>query len=263
MSSTGMDMDYTMKMDMDVSVDGSYETETIHETMTVASVGEGRIQMILEDPLQMAFSMNMDMTSNTAGAGPDVTVKDKASMQAWIKDGWLYVQTETDGVIDRYKVPVDGMDEFMATYQQMLEISGQMNNMMLPMIDSIDVSRSGSRTVYTMKMDASLNSLLESFVTALQEELDAMEAPMDLTMELGSCTYVYTVGADGELESCTADIGLQMTLGMPISETDALQIAANFQAKMDMDVNAMGDDVRITFPNFSNFEEVTVPEIAA
>lgn len=54
-----------------------------------------------------------------------------------------------------------------------------------------------------------------------------------------------------------------MTLGMPISETDALQIAANFQAKMDMDVNAMGDDVRITFPNFSNFEEVTVPEIAA
>ena len=263
MSSTGMDMDYTMKMDMDVSVDGSYETETIHETMTVASVGEGRIQMILEDPLQMAFSMNMDMTSNTAGAGPDVTVKDKASMQAWIKDGWLYVQTETDGVIGRYKVPVDGMDEFMAIYQQMLEISGQMNNMMLPMIDSIDVSRSGSRTVYTMKMDASLNSLLESFVTALQEELDAMEAPMDLTMELGICTYVYTVGADGELESCTADIGLQMTLGMPISETDALQIAANFQAKMDMDVNAMGDDVRITFPNFSNFEEVTVPEIAA
>ena len=32
---------------------------------------------------------------------------------------------------------------------------------------------------------------------------------------------------------------------------------------MTMTVNATGDSVRITFPNFSNFEEVTVPEIAA
>lgn len=50
----------------------------------------------------------------------------------------------------------------------MLQISGQMNSMMLPMIDSIDVSRTGSRTVYTMKM----NSLLEDLLTALQEELE-------------------------------------------------------------------------------------------
>ena len=29
---------------------------------------------------------------------------------------------------------------------------------------------------------------------------------------------------------------------------------------MDMTVNATGDSVRITFPDFSSFEEVTVPE---
>ena len=29
---------------------------------------------------------------------------------------------------------------------------------------------------------------------------------------------------------------------------------------MSMTVNATGDSVRITFPDFSNFEEVTVPE---
>ena len=74
--------------------------------------------------------------------------------------------------------------------------------MMLPMIDSIDVSRTGSRNVYTMKMDDSLNSLLEDLLTALQEELAAMESPVDLTADLQSCTYVYTVGSDGELESC-------------------------------------------------------------
>lgn len=35
------------------------------------------------------------------------------------------------------------MDGFAEFYQEMLQISGQMNSMMLPMIDSIDVSRTG------------------------------------------------------------------------------------------------------------------------
>ena len=30
---------------------------------------------------------------------------------------------------------------------------------------------------------------------------------------------------------------------------------------MDMTINAMGDDVRITFPDFSSFEEVIVPDL--
>ena len=108
------------------------------------------------------------------------------------------------------------MDGFAEFYQEMLQISGQMNSMMLPMIDSIDVSRTGSRTVYTMKMDDSLNSLLEDLLTALQEELAAMESPVDLTADLQSCTYVYTVGSDGELESCTADFDLDLVLGLPV-----------------------------------------------
>ena len=32
---------------------------------------------------------------------------------------------------------------------------------------------------------------------------------------------------------------------------------------MDVAINALGDDVKITFPDFSGFEEVTVPEVAA
>ena len=32
---------------------------------------------------------------------------------------------------------------------------------------------------------------------------------------------------------------------------------------MTVTVNAIGDSVRITFPDFSGFEEVTAPEIAA
>ena len=256
-SSTGIDADYTMNMGMDIAVDGSDGTETIHETMSVAVSGNGRIQMILKDPLQLAISMNMNMESNTAGAGPDVTMQDQVSVQECMQDGWVYVQEEMDGTTDRYKYPVGDMDGFAEFYQEMLQISGQMNSMMLPMIDSIDVSRTGSRTVYTMKMDDSLNSLLEDLLTALQEELAAMESPVDLTADLQSCTYVYTVGSDGELESCTADFDLDLVLGLPVTETENAQITAKLQMDMQMDVNATGDDVRISYPSFSNFEDLT------
>lgn len=256
-SSTGIDADYTMNMGMDIAVDGSDGTETVHETMSVAVSGNGRIQMILKDPLQLAISMNMNMESNTAGAGPDVTMQDQVSVQEWMQDGWVYVQEEMDGTTDRYKYPVGDMDGFAEFYQEMLQISGQMNSMMLPMIDSIDVSRTGSRTVYTMKMDDSLNSLLEDLLTALQEELAAMESPVDLTADLQSCTYVYTVGSDGELESCTADFDLDLVLGLPVTEVENAQITAKLQMDMQMDVNATGDDVRISYPSFSNFEDLT------
>ncbi len=87
-------------------------TETIHETMSVAVSGNGRIQMILKDPLQLAISMNMNMESNTAGAGPDVTMQDQVSVQEWMQDGWVYIQEEMDGTTDRYKYPVGNMDGF-------------------------------------------------------------------------------------------------------------------------------------------------------
>lgn len=69
--------------------------------------------------------------------------------------------------------------------------------------------------------------------------------------------YVYTVGSDGELESCTADFDLDLVLGLPVTETENAQITAKLQMDMQMDVNATGDDVRISYPSFSNFEDLT------
>ena len=53
-----------------------------------------------------------------------------------------------------------------------------------------------------------------------------------------------------------------MELNIPAEEgsTPMVMTAAY---DMTMTVNATGDSVRITFPDFSNFEEVTVPEVAA
>jgi len=46
-------------------------------------------------------------------------------------------------------------------------------------------------------------------------------------------------------------------LGLPVTETENAQITAKLQMDMQMDVNATGDDVRISYPSFSNFEDLT------
>ena len=50
---------------------------------------------------------------------------------------------------------------------------------------------------------------------------------------------------------------LDLVLGLPVTETENAQITAKLQMDMQMDVNATGDDVRISYPSFSNFEDLT------
>ena len=73
-------------------------------------------------------------------------------------------------------------------------------------------------------------------------------ARVDLTADLQSCTYVYTVGSDGELESCTADFDLDLVLGLPVTETEMRRLLPSSRWICSMDVNATGDDVRISYP---------------
>ena len=59
---------------------------------------------------------------------------------------------------------------------------------------------------------------------------------------------------------------IQMTFSVEMNvpaEEGGTPMAMTADYDMSMTVNATGDSVRITFPDFSNFEEVTVPEVAA
>ena len=89
--------------------------------------------------------------------------------------------------------------------------------------------------------------------TGMEESL----APITEAMEFGDVTAVYTVGRDGRLDSVDMVYSVTMdgaSLGDP---TASLTYAYN----ISMTINATGSGVRITFPDFSDFEEVTVPEI--
>ena len=133
----------------------------------------------------------------------------------------------------------------------------------LAMVDSITVSTSGGRTVYTMVIDqSSIGAVMDAVLGMLNTDGSSADAALmeDFLdgMNFSDITAVYTVGSDGQMR----DMRMQFSVTMGTTPG-----APNESLKMDYDmtvtVNATGDSVRITFPNFSNFEEVTVPEIAA
>lgn len=224
---------------------------------------EDGVDFLYADTLDFAMLhglFNLSMLDAAPFLRDDLAAVTYQALGADLKDGSTYLLASLveSGAIDAEAArPITEKIEAYRALTAASQASSTGIDADYTMIDSIDVSRTGSRTVYTMKMDDSLNSLLEDLLTALQEELAAMESPVDLTADLQSCTYVYTVGSDGELESCTADFDLDLVLGLPVTETENAQITAKLQMDMQMDVNATGDDVRISYPSFSNFEDLT------
>ena len=244
-ASTAMDVDVTAAIDMTVAQDG----ETVSMPMTM----DGGMQMILdEDDLQMAYDFDIGMMGDTM------------TMREWLTDGWVYVETEVDGETVRTKTQVDLAEQLALIQQAQASASMDMVNVSgLAMVDSITVSTSGGRTVYTMVIDqSSIGAVMDAVLGMLNTDGSSADAALmeDFLdgMNFSDITAVYTVGSDGQMR----DMRMQFSVTMGTTPG-----APNESLKMDYDmtvtVNATGDSVRITFPNFSNFEEVTVPEIAA
>ena len=67
-----------------------------------------------------------------------------------------------------------------------------------------------------------------------------------------------SVDRSGDLKSIQMTFSVEMNVP---AEEGGTPMAMTADYDMSMTVNATGDSVRITFPDFSNFEEVPVPEI--
>jgi len=85
-------------------------------------------------------------------------------------------------------------------------------------------------------------------------DLDAMSLYMD--MEIGECTLVYTLNRKGELKDMVMSMPMSMSMSAP-DETGAMStIQMSYDLSANMVVNAIGEDVEITFPRFDSFVEV-------
>lgn len=240
--STAMDVDVAASIDMSVAQDG----ETVSMPMTM----DGNIQMILdEDDLQMACDFDIGMMGETM------------TTREWLKDGWVYLESivENDEAV-RTKTQAD-LAEQLALIEQaqatadldMVNVSG------LAMVDSITIQTQGANTVYTMVITG---SSMEGMLHILREFPDGSDlvGPIAEGSHFGDITAVYTVDRSGDLKDIQMTYSIEMTVPAEEGSTPMVMTAAY---DMSMTVNAMGDDVRISFPSFSNFEELPIPEIAA
>ena len=247
MESTAMDVDVTASIDMSVTQDG--------ETVSMPMSMDGSMQMILdENDLQMAYDFDIGAMGETM------------TMREWLKDGWVYVESAVEnGEAVRTKTQVN-LEEQLALLEQVqasasvdvVNVSG------LAMVNSITSKTQGSDTVYTMGITgSSMNGMMETAFSTLMgggtfpaEDLQTM---MDM-LSFGDITAVYTVDRSGDLKSIQMTFSVEMNVP---AEEGGTPMAMTADYDMSMTVNATGDSVRITFPDFSNFEEVTVPEVAA
>lgn len=236
MDATALDADIDMKMDMTATMAGETEKTTSDVT--------GSMKMIVDGTdVQMAYTMK------TATEGVSV------DMGMWMKDGWMYMTIKDAEESFSYKYQIADELEVLEGLEGMQ--MADMNVSGLAMIDSITAAKSGSDTVYTMVIGKGMAGILDGVMSMLGDEGDGF------SMTIGDITAIYTVDRNGNLKSMKMAFSAAMTmdLGEELGTMDAA-----YDYDIAMTIKAMGDSVKITYPDFSAFQEMDptqVPELAA
>lgn len=240
----GLDTTVDVKTAMSLGVKGTEGGTSLDMTQKADATVKGRIQMVLDKELQMAMDLTVTAT--------DGETTETEKMEYWLKDGVVYVRSGEDA----YQMPA-GMGLDMETLADLLEQSaGQSYAAMLPFIDSITAKASGGNTLYTLKLNNAfagmINGLTGQILGVLAAEADLK---MDMSLALDDSTLTYTVGKDGALKSAAADLTLKA--GVKASDgKDSLTADVTADLDMTMEVKAMGKAVKISFPDFSGFEDL-------
>lgn len=255
-----IDANISMKMDMGLSFSGSaledpevaaMLADTAMNDMNIALDASGRVQMILAEEPQMAMTLKMNATA--------MGEKESGEVSYWLKDGWVYIQVTESGETFQAKYQMEGLDEFMETYQELMQLSTQIGgSASLPYIDSITVSKSGSNTVYTVTYSNGINGLFDDILGAVMAEVpDEDLEGLGMSLSLDSCSYTYTLNSKGELKACTAVLDMNMGMDMSDEEIGSLSMVYNIKADVKMDINATDSGVKIQYPSkLSKFPEI-------
>lgn len=240
----GLDTTVDAKMAMSFSVKGTDGGTSLDMTQKADATVQGRIQMVLDKDLQMAMDMTVTAT--------DGEITETEKMEYWLKEGVAYVRSGED----TYQMPMGmGMDVESLT-ALMEQATGKTYAAMLPFIDSITAKSSGENTVYTLKLNNAfagmINGLTSQILGVLKAEADL---DMEMSFSLDGSTVTYTVGKDGTLKNAAADLALKA--GVKASDgKDSLTANVSVNLDMTMEIQAMGKNVKISFPDFSDFEDV-------
>ena len=233
-----MDVDVDMQMDMTITAEG--------ETMLVPSTMRGNLKMIVaeDDSVQMAYTMK------TVSQGESV------DMDIWMKDGWVYLSTEMNGEAMKLKYSVEdqlaAVEGLGTVNVDAMSVSG------LAMLESVTAKKaSGGNTEYTIVIGEGVNSLVENVLGMMGQDVGSMD------MRLGKMTATYTVDSKGNMKKVDMTFTASVKMDVPMEDGQSYSMAADYDYDMTMTVNATGKNVKVTFPNFSDFQEIDLSQTAA
>ena len=233
-----MDVDVDMQMDMTITAEG--------ETMQVPSTMRGNLKMIVaeDDSVQMAYTMK------TVSQGESV------DMDIWMKDGWVYLSTEMNGEAMKLKYSVEdqlaAVEGLGTVNVDAMSVSG------LAMLESVTAKKaSGGNTEYTIVIGEGVNSLVENVLGMMGQDVGSMD------MRLGKMSATYTVDSKGNMKKVDMTFTASVKMDVPMEDGQSYSMAADYDYDMTMTVNATGKNVKVTFPNFSDFQEIDLSQTAA
>ena len=235
MDENAMDMDMDVKMDITMTAAG--------ETMTMPSVMKGNMKMLVDgENVQMAY------TTTTEAQGEAV------KMDMWMKDGWVYMSTAMAGEEMKVKYSVD--DQLAAVKSLAVMDMSAMDVSGLAMLESVTSKKVGTNTEYTIVIGEGMNSMLESVTGAMGTETAGMD------MHFGKITATYTVDSRGILKKIDMVFDASMKMELPMEGSEAFSMDVAYAYDMTMTVNATGKSVKVTFPDFSGYQEMDPSQMA-
>ena len=212
--------------------------------MNVTALGAESVAMEISSEIKtLVTDTDVQMEGiSTVKAGEEQT---ETVIKQWIKDGVMYM--EADG--QKIKMPMDFSDLLAAVQQQTSNVT--LANDGLYQIDSITAAESDEGTTYTIVLNGAVNRLLTQMLGQMG---DFGEAGLD-GMKFDAVSMSVLIDKEGTLKT----IGMQFAMTMDMTvEGETTSIA--YEYDMDCTINALGDDVVITFPDFTGFEELTQPQ---
>lgn len=234
MDDSAMDLDMEMTMNMVMEMDG--------ETMEIPAFTTGNVKTILdESDMEIAYTMN------TSAEGTEVEIG------MWMKDGWMYMTMEAEGETMKVKAPIEDelamLEEINTVDVSAMNVSG------LAMIDSISVKKAGSNTEYTMVIGQNMGGMMDSVAAMTGEDAAGMN--------IGDMEITYAVDRNDTLKRMSMVFSAGLAMPLPNEDGTLSSVNLQYDYEIDMTINATGSRVKITYPDFSDFVEISAEEMDA
>ena len=241
MESAFSDMDENA-MDMDINMDMNIRMEAAGEVMEMPTSTTGSVATIVDGTdVEMAYALT------TVAEGTEM------DMGMWLKDGWMYMSMSTEDGLLNVKAPVEDelavMEEVGTVDVSAMDVSG------LAMIDSITSKKNGSNTEYTMIIGQGMDGMMDSVA--------AMTGDETAGTEVSDMTITYVVDRNGVLKNMNMVFSAGMEMPMPMEDGTVMSMKLQYDYIVEMTIKATGSSVRIKYPDFSKFTEITYDEMDA